>query len=148
MLSKYKKEIENIIQKFGEKQVKKLGVKSLINLSVKLKKFEDEDIEEMMLELKAMLSKMSEDELIDLKIFKKQLVSLKSIVGKKYDLYERGSVQALYLGSGLVLGTVIGLLISSSVPSGMPLASSLGLAIGVSFGFKKEKTLEKEGKLY
>lgn len=148
MLNQYKEEIESIIQKFNEKQLKRLDVKSLINLSVKLLKFEDDEIKEIMIELKDLLGKMSEEELLDIKTYKKQLVFLKSIISKKYDLYERGSVQALYLGAGLAIGTAVGVFLVSSMSSGMTLGPLLGLVIGISFGYKKEKTLEKADKLY
>ena len=117
MLENYKNEIEEITKGFNEKQIKKLGVNALKSLSTKLNEYVNDEIEEIMIELRNLLKNAGFEEINNFKIFRKKLISLKEIVKVNYGLYERGSVSSQYVALGVVFGPAIGILLGTLVPT-------------------------------
>lgn len=148
MLNTYKQELESISHSFTKKQFKKMKINSLCNLSLKLRDFEDENLEGLMIKIKELINSSIEDEEFDQKNYKKKVIEVKQIVNSKFDLQERGSVSSQYLGIGITLGAGIGIVFTSINPGMMSIFSAFGLAVGVYIGNQKESSLDKKGKIY
>lgn len=145
MLDNYSKEVESICRDYNDKELKKLRVCSLKRLADKLQTYEDTEIEHLMEEVKSLLSS---DPLANLKVYRRKVTEVKTLVTKKLDLQERGSVSSQYVGIGIALGTGIGVAFISINTAMMSVFTGLGIVFGSSLGNQKEKALEKEGKIY
>lgn len=148
MLNDFKRELELVSNGFTDKEVKKMRIKSLLNLSEKLLNYEDGDIEPMMYKIKDMINDYTRDDDFDFKHYKKAVTEVKQRVQSKFDLRERGTVSSQYVGIGIALGTGIGVAFISINPAMMSIFSALGIVFGSSIGRQKESEYDKNNKLY
>ena len=92
MLIDYDKEIKDITNHFNEKKTKKLGIDTLINLSIKLYDYQNKEVEDLMIQLKNSLVNLNFDEKKQLKKYLKDFAFLKQLVKNQFDLHEKGSI--------------------------------------------------------
>lgn len=148
MLESYYEQLNAVSANFNERQIKKLQVGSLLNLTKKLERHESDEIEKSMYELKGYLDVFSRGDMSALKIYLKQVQTLKEKVQKEFGYKERGSVTSQYTALGMVFGTSLSIVFSTSNPSMLSIGIGVGLAIGAGIGNQKEKELDKKGLIY
>ena len=143
-----KERVRILISRFDEKQIKKLGLTSLLNLPSKLEDIEDPEVEELFREVVTSLENTVNEEKPKYKEFRSKYNNLKKLVRRKYGLLKRGEVSSEYIGFGIAIGVAIGAGLTSVNPGMMGVGIAIGVAIGAGIGSQKEKEAEKAGKLY
>ncbi|MTI49128.1 hypothetical protein [Sporosalibacterium faouarense] len=145
--------IDNIViveKKLGEKESRKLQIKTLKNLIKKAHKNNIKD-EELIMKIKKLsndLRLISEGRKDLRKSYNKNFQSLKEEVKKNYGYVPKGTYIGIYLSIGVALGSGIGVVFTSINPALISIGIGLGISIGVAIGSSKEKEAEKDGKLY
>jgi len=148
MLLNYKNEILSITREFDEKTIKKLGIKSLVNLSEKLQDKENDDISTQMYELKEILNDISAGAISDKRKFRKAFSIVRKLVQDEFDYHQKDSIKEKYIGIGIAIGVAIGAGLSSIMASYIGVGIALGVAIGAGIGTQKEKEAFEAGKIY
>jgi len=140
----YRQDFIKTASGFSEKEIEKYHVNHIINLFDKIKNKDDEDIYELLVELKSTLS----EEKINQKIYSKTYSKLTSIVESRFGYKEVGSMKNRYIGLGLLFGVSLGVSMSNFFTASLAIFLSVGLTIGVALGSKKEKEAEDKDLLY
>lgn len=148
MLENYVTTVKHITKDFTEKQLKKYGIKSLINLHDKLLDKENALIQESMLNLKPILESIVDGIPKQNRVYRKEFGNLTKLVVDEYGYHRTGSITEKYTGLGLVFGVAVGAAFTSFVPSASALGLVLGMTIGTAIGSNKEKVEKVAGNLY
>jgi len=146
MFIDYDKNIKDITSQFNEKKTKKLGIDTLINLSIKLYEYQNKEVEDLMIQLKNSLENLNFDDKKQQKKYLKDFALLKQLVKSQFDLHEKGSILTTYTAFGMMIGLSVGTGVSSGKGTGIGI--SLGLVFGSAIGTQREKQMKEEGKLY
>jgi len=151
--------LEEMLKDMAPKKAKKLNIEQFRNLIKALSEkdlIDDSDdgkeIEAAISETHRLLSEISEDTYGDrtkVKVYKKAYNKLIVRVKEVFDLQPEGSIQSMYIGIGIALGTGVGSAIMAATnPAFMSIGISMGIVFGVSIGNQKEKEAKLAGKLF
>lgn len=132
----------------NQKKQKKLKIDLLISLLEKISDKKNDKVREYLDLMMKELSDIDKDELFDSKAYHKYFILLKKEVKDIYGYVPKGSVQEEYMAIGVGMGVAIGAALAISNVIFLAIGIPIGTAIGLTLGASKEKTLEKEGKLY
>lgn len=147
MLDNYYSEISAIKNQFDGKATKKLHINRLLNLSSKLLDYEDQLVENIMIDLKNRLMTYQAGD-FNYKAYNKTWSELVSTVEKKFGLVAKGTKQATSMSLGMCFGVAIGTALMSNNPAMLSIGIGCGLAIGSGYGAMLEKKLVEKGLIY
>ena len=141
--------LEQLKQRFTEKQQKKYKIDVFIRLCKKLEGLDPEGILAMMDETLELLTQLSEeDHELKPSQYIKSFTKLQKEVRRQLGFTEEGQIRGEYVGIGIALGVALGTPFVAINPAFIGIGLPIGLALGAGIGDQKEKAAAAEGKVY
>lgn len=147
MLSQMQQDLEALSQKLDEQTLKMLKLNQLLRLLKKIENLEDQELEAMIKDLYHQLQALPQHKNA-YRVFRRNVTNVQDKAKKVFNIHEKGTLQAYYLGLGLVFGSAIGVALSNTQPAMLSVGIGVGLAVGAGLGAQKEKEAQKKDQLY
>ena len=147
MLFEIQKELETLSNKLDERTLKMLKLTQLIRLLKKIENLENAELEEMVVDLYKQFMTLPKHQNA-YRVFKRNVTNAQEKAKKVFGIHEKGTIQAQYVGLGLVIGSAIGIALSNSNQAMLSVGIGVGIALGAGIGAQKEKQAADMDKLY
>ncbi len=144
----YRQMVQTIIDRFDEKQIKKLHLEVLLNLLNKVNDIDDSELEDKISRVVRILGDLESSGTLKSKEYQKSFAELTKHIRTKYGYVAKGDIQSESVALGIGIGVVFGTLLISINAGFMAIGIAVGAGIGTAIGTRKEKAEYEKGNIY